>query len=94
MAKSGVIKQKKKRYIYILFTYHFNTNFILYINFYRNNQINLNYRVRITMNFVKVDPIQVINMDCLGIIFSYLDPTSMKNASLVSRLIIFFLNYK
>ena len=42
------------------------------------------------MNLVKIDPVQVINIDCLGIIFSHLDPISMKKATLVSRLIIYF----
>ena len=47
----------------------------------------------IIMNLVKIDPIQVINMDCLSIIFSYLDPTSMKKATLVSRLMLILYIY-
>ena len=47
----------------------------------------------IIMNLVKIDPIQVINMDCLNIIFSYLDPTSMKKATLVSRLMLILYIY-
>ena len=37
------------------------------------------------MDVVKVDPVQVLNSDCLGAILSYLDPASMKEAALVSR---------
>ena len=37
------------------------------------------------MDLLKVDPIQVLNNDCLGAILSYLDPASIKAAALVSR---------
>lgn len=32
-----------------------------------------------------ISPSEVLNQDCLSVIFSYLDPTSVKAAALVSR---------
>ena len=35
------------------------------------------------MGVVKVDPVQVLNSDCLGAILSYLDPASVRTAALI-----------
>ena len=37
------------------------------------------------VDVVRVDPIQILNADCLTALFSFLDPSSVKAASLVSR---------
>ena len=37
------------------------------------------------VDLVQVDPVQVLNKDCLLALFSYLDPKSVKASALVSR---------
>ena len=37
------------------------------------------------MDVVQADPVHHLNSDCLGVVFSYLDPKSVKAACLVSR---------